>query len=125
MIQHKIFFHIALIIFVIEILIATLFNNTILRPVFGDFLIVILIYSLLRSLTKIKPTKLAIIVMSLVYLVEVLQRFNIRDLLGIPQNTFFDLTLGNSFDWWDIFAYSLGVLVIFLCDKYLIVNNTT
>ena len=125
MIQHKIFFYITLIIFVIEILIATQFKNTILRPVFGDFLIVILIYSFLRSLTKIKPLKLAIIVLSLAYLVEILQRFNIRDFLGIPKNTCFDLTIGNSFDWWDILAYSLGVMVILLCDKYLIGNNTT
>ena len=109
----------------IEILIATQFKNTILRPVFGDFLIVILIYSFLRSLTKIKPLKLAMIVLSLAYLVEILQRFNIRDLLSIPKNTFFDLTIGNSFDWRDILAYTLGVMVILLCDKYLMGKNTT
>ena len=125
MIQHKIFFYITLIIFVIEILIATLFKNTILRPVFGDFLIVILIYSFLRSLTNIKPMKLAAIVLSLACFVEILQRFNIRDFLSIPKNTFIDLTLGNSFDWSDMLAYSLGIIVILLCDKYFIGNNAT
>ncbi len=115
----------ALIIFVIEILIATLFKNTVLRPVFGDFLVVILIYSFIRSLIKIKPVNLAIVVLSLAYFVEILQKFNIRGHLGISKNTFFDLTLGHSFDWYDMLAYSLGVIVILLCDKYIIGNNTS
>ena len=118
MIKHKGFIGIALLVFVVEIMIATIFKETILRPVFGDFLVVILMYSTLRGLTNWKPIKLAIGVLVIAYLIEFGQLINILGILGIQRNTITDILLGSSFDWLDILAYSLGVLTVYGLDKY-------
>ena len=64
----KTYLILALIIFILEVFIATLFKNTILRPVFGDFLVVILIYALVKGLFNFKALQLSVGVLLFAYL---------------------------------------------------------
>jgi hypothetical protein len=119
-IQNKTFFFIVIILLLIEILIATVFKTTFLRPVFGDYLVVILMYSFLRALTPIQPLTIGIAVLLLAYLIEAGQLIDIHSIIEIPKNTMTQMTLGTAFDWLDILAYTLGVISIFIVDTYLI-----
>lgn len=124
-IYNKSFFILFLVILWTEILIATVFKSTILRPVFGDFLVVILIYSFFRAMIKVNPLILGISVLILACLIEAGQFINIRDAMGLKKNFITDAFLGSSFDWWDILAYSLGVITILSVDLYFTERNNS
>ena len=70
------YFIIAIIIFLVEILIAFFIDDTIIRPYIGDFLVVILIYCFVKSFlnTPVWSTALAILLFS--YAVEISQYFH-------------------------------------------------
>ena len=116
MIKNKTFAIITLMVFIIEVLIATVFKKTVLRPVFGDFLVVILIYAFFKAITHWKPLHIGIGVLAFSYLIEFSQRIHILDKLSIKPNKATELLLGSSFDWYDVLAYTLGVVCIVLID---------
>lgn len=107
----------AIIIFIIEVLIATVFKNTILRPVFGDFLVVILLFSFVKAFTNWNSKKVAIGVLLFAFTIEFGQYIHILDLLGIEKNTLTALIFGASFDWLDLLAYTLGVIAALWIDR--------
>ncbi len=117
MIKNKVFVFLACIILVFEILIATGFKNTSLRPVFGDFLVVILMYATLRGFTNLSKFYIGIGVLITAYIIEFLQWVDILDILGIEKTITTHLILGSTFDWNDILAYSLGVGFALIIDK--------
>ena len=67
------YFLFASILFVAEVLIALFVRDKFVRPYFGDYLVVILIYCSIRAFIKVSPIKLAIGVLVFAYSVEVLQ----------------------------------------------------
>ncbi|MDB5250507.1 MAG: hypothetical protein JWQ40_4901 [Segetibacter sp.] len=108
---------VAILLFVVEVLIAVYVNDNFVRPYFGDFLVVILIYYFIRAFLKIPVNLLAISVLLFAYLVEVLQYFKFIKLLGLQHSRLANIILGNSFQWIDIVAYTLGILFILLIEK--------
>ena len=120
MIKNKRFALLTLVIFVIEVLIATVFKHSILRPVFGDFLVVILMYSFIRAISNKSPLQIGISVLIFSYVVEFSQYIKILDILGIQKTRLTNLILGSSFDWYDILAYTLGVICVVVIDKRLL-----
>lgn len=99
----------------IEIIIATVFKGNFIRHTVGDFFIVILLYLMVRILTNIGWMKAALCVFLFSCFVEFLQWVNLLEVLGLQRNLTTDLTIGSTFDWKDIFAYSTGILfVVFL-----------
>lgn len=118
MIKNKRFAILACLIFLVEVLIATVFNHTILRPVFGDFLVVILMYATLRGITTWKKRNIAGLVLIIAYFVEFLQWIDILSRLGIKKNMMTHIVLGSSFDWNDMLAYTIGVGFVFVLDKF-------
>ncbi|WP_207535150.1 DUF2809 domain-containing protein [Desertivirga arenae] len=99
-------------LFIVEFLIGKYLHDDFVRPYVGDFLIVILLYCLLKSFVKIpvKPSVIAVLLIS--YVVEALQYINVLDLIGLRNSTAANILLGNYFSWWDILAYSLGAMFI-------------
>lgn len=103
--------------FLIEALIATLFSDSFVRPILGDYLIVILLYCLVRTFTNLTILKAAFGVLLFAYTVEVLQWIDLMHLLGLKKNLLTHLTLGSTFDWNDILAYTLGILTVLIIEK--------
>ncbi len=100
-----------LLFFVVEVCIAAFFHDQFIRPVFGDYLVVFLVYCFVQSLLVSKNyIRVSIGVLLFAYLVEILQYVNLIGLLGLKHNTFTRLTLGSSFEWADMLAYTLGVI---------------
>lgn len=106
------YFAIAVFLFIIEVLIALFIQDDFIRPYAGDFLVVILLYCVLKSFINWSEIKSAISVLLFSYLIETLQYFNLVKHLGLADNKLANIIIGNYFTWVDILAYSLGILVV-------------
>ncbi|MCL6219669.1 DUF2809 domain-containing protein [Zunongwangia pacifica] len=95
-----------------EFLIARSLNGGFIRNVFGDYLIVFVMYYFLLTFYKWQKFKLAVFVLLFAYLIELLQYVQILKILGIQKSTATDMILGSSFDWLDMLAYTLAFLSI-------------
>ena len=106
-----------LILLITEILIATFIKQAFIRYVFGDFLVVILLYCFLKSLIKIPSIYIAISVLIFAYTIEIMQKYNTLVLLNLENNKLANIILGNTFEFTDLIAYTLGVITIYIIDK--------
>lgn len=111
------YFSFALILFIVEVLIALYVRDHLVRPYGGDFLVVILIYCAVRTFVKAPTWKIALGVLLFSYAIEVLQFFRIVDRLGLSGNIIAKTVIGYGFEWWDMLAYTLGIVTILLFDR--------
>ncbi len=111
------FFLLSILFFVTEVLIALYVKDNFFRPYVGDYLVVMLIYSAVRTFIKANPVKIAIAVLLFAYLIEILQYFRIVDRLGLSGNPVAKTVIGYGFEWWDMLAYTLGVLTILVVEN--------
>jgi len=107
----------ALILFIIEVIIALYVRDSIIRPYGGDFLVVIFLYCLLRGIWNQDVVVSLVCLVLFAYLVELLQYLNIVDLLGLSSNRFAVIVIGTGFSWLDILAYTLGGVFIYVVEK--------
>ena len=111
------YFIAALLLFITEVLIALFVHDQFIRPYIGDFLVVILIYCFVKSFlnTPVVPTALGVLVFA--YTVELLQYFRIVELLGLQHSKAARIIIGSSFEWQDMLAYTMGILIVVLVEK--------
>ncbi len=109
---NKKYFYFTLLLFLIEICIAVFINDTFIRPFIGDVLVVILIYCFVRAFWNIQPSIIALSVLAFSYIIEILQYFNFVNKLGLQNNKILAIALGSTFDWKDIIAYTIGIIVV-------------
>jgi hypothetical protein len=109
---HRSYFLLSLLLFAAEIFIGARMHDAIIRPYGGDFLVVILLYCLVRSCTNfpIVPAALSVLVFS--YIVETLQYFHFADALGFTRPSLMRILLGTYFTWTDILSYTLGIALV-------------
>lgn len=113
------YFSVAILLFIIEVLIALYVHDAIIRPYIGDVLVVILIYCFVKSFvnTPIVPTAIAVLLFS--YLIETLQYFQYVKLLGLQDSHLANVVMGNYFAWTDMLAYTIGIVVVLIAEHYL------
>lgn len=105
-------------LFIVEVLIATEFNNIEwIRAYFGDVLVVILIDTFILSFFDFDKTKTLIGVFIFACAIEFLQYFHFAEILGFQNNKIAMIVLGNSFSWIDIACYALGCLSVFIYHR--------
>ncbi|WP_076444520.1 DUF2809 domain-containing protein [Chryseobacterium sp. RU37D] len=113
------YFLITTFLFLIEILIATWLKDIFfVRAYLGDVIVVILIYTFIKSFFTVKNTHnliFGILVFSC--LVEFAQYFKIADKVGFQPGSLMYIVVGNSFSWIDILCYAVGCLLLFLLMK--------
>ena len=100
-----------------EVGIALWIDDAIIRPFFGDFLAVIALFFLLKTFLVMSDLNLAFASLSMAYLLEFLQYCNFLKFVGLEKYNVIVIVLGSSFDWRDIFAYTLGIFAVFLFDN--------
>ncbi|MFV8328240.1 DUF2809 domain-containing protein [Flavobacterium sp. ZS1P14] len=98
----------AVLLFFTEIIIALFVHDQFVRPYFGDFLVVILIYCFLKSFLNLSVWVVAFIVLLFSFSVEITQYFNAIGKLGLQNSEIAKAILGNSFAWIDLLAYVMG-----------------
>jgi len=112
------YFILTLLIFLIEVLIALFVHDSFIRPSVGDYLVVILIYCLVRSFYQSTVIRVAIGVLLFSYLIEIGQYFHLVKLLGLQHSRAARIIIGTSFAFSDIIAYTLGILTVIGIEKY-------
>jgi len=108
----------AVFLFIVEVLIAVLLNDRFIRPTLGDYLVVILLYCFVRAFLKLSPLKIAIGVLIFAFIVETTQYFHLIVALGWEKSKVAKAFIGGSFDWFDIIAYTLGIMTVLIIENY-------
>ena len=112
---NKIYFLISIILFLSEIVIAK-YTTGFIRHTFGDYLCVILIYTLIKSFVQLSNLKTASIVLLIAYVVEFLQLTNLQNFYPDEYTNTLKLVLGTSFSIGDLVAYTLGIITTLLIE---------
>lgn len=111
---NKKYFLQAVSLFLIEVLIATIFRKIhFLRAYVGDILVVMLIYTFILSFLKVKnKDKLLVGMFLFAVAIEILQFFKIAELLGFSKGSIGYILMGNYFSWEDIICYAVGCILL-------------
>jgi hypothetical protein len=109
---HRIYFLLSLLLLAAEVFIGVRLHDGITRVSGGDYLVVILLYCLVRSFWEwpVLPTALSVLVFA--YLVELSQYFRLADHLGFGAHSLARVLVGDYFSWLDMMAYTLGILSV-------------
>lgn len=110
-------FTIAIIIFLIEVIIALYIKDKIIRPFVGDILVVIFIYYFIKAFINTKAINIAIFTLFFSFIVEILQYFNFVEMIGLGHNKAARIIIGTSFSWIDLLCYFVGFILLFFIDK--------
>ncbi len=117
---NKKYFLKAVFIFVLEVLIATVFRKIyFLRAYVGDILVVMLVYTFILAFFKVKnKNKLLIGVFLFAVVVEMLQFFKIAEFFGFTKGSIGYIVMGNYFSWGDIVCYGIGCILLKIFDDF-------
>lgn len=107
-------------IFLLEVLIATAFKDIFfIRAYLGDVIVVVLIYTFIRSFFSIQnDVKLIFGILIFSFLVEFAQYFNIAEKLGFRPGSIMYIIVGNSFSWIDMLCYAVGGFILMIFVKF-------
>ncbi|WP_299160841.1 DUF2809 domain-containing protein [uncultured Tenacibaculum sp.] len=107
----KIFFA----IFLIEILITQ--TSGFARHTFGDFLVVIMLYYLVKSFFNFSVKSTAISILLFSYTVEFLQYVNLVNHLGLSNFKLANIIISNTFSIGDLIAYTMGIITVLILEN--------
>lgn len=96
----------------IEVLIALFVHDSFIRPYAGDILVVMVLYCFIRIFIPDKFILLPLYVFIFAAGVEILQYFNLVQILGLENNAFLRVLLGSVFDIKDIACYGAGCVIL-------------
>jgi hypothetical protein len=115
---NKTYFGLAILIFIIEVLIALFVKDNFVRPYVGDVLVVILMYCFAKSFLRVPVRLLAMSVLAFSFIIEALQYVKIVEGLGWEKSQFARTVIGTSFAWADIIAYMVGIAIVLGVENY-------
>ncbi|MGI4870288.1 MAG: DUF2809 domain-containing protein [Janthinobacterium lividum] len=118
------YFLLTVLLLLTEMGIALFMHDKIIRPYAGDFLVVILLYCIVRSLVAVPAGAVVLSVLLFSYLIEIGQRFNMVGHLDLAHSRLARIVLGTSFSWSDMVAYTLGAGVVWAVERYLERKNS-
>lgn len=101
----------------IEVFIALFVHDNFVRPYIGDVLVTVLICLFLRIFLQRGVKLLPLYVFIFAAGVEVLQYFQIVEVLGLADNRFLSILIGSVFDVKDVVCYGIGCVLFFLGEK--------
>lgn len=109
---------ISIFIFLVEVLIATKLKDIFfVRAYLGDVIVVILLYTLVKSFFRVNNEKLILGILIFSCFVEFAQYFNIAEKLGFRPGSLMYIVIGNSFSWIDILCYVAGCVFLYVFVK--------
>jgi len=107
----------AVALFGIELLIATVFAKVpFVRTDLGDYLVVILLYAIAKSIRDWPARPLAATILLFSFAVETAQGFHIADRLGFARGSIMSIIIGTTFQTSDLLMYLLGCLTAWRLD---------
>ena len=115
---NRTYFAFTVFLFLLETAIALFVHDNFIRPYFGDFLVVMLLYCFLKSFLNVSAWVAASFVLLFSFAIETAQYFNMVEKLGLEHYKIAKVVLGNSFAWMDLLAYVLGILAVISIEKF-------
>ena len=112
------YFLIFISIFIIEVIIAIYIKDNFIRPYFGDFLVIFLVYYFLLSFINFDKNKIALCVLLFAFTVEIIQYFQVLSYFNLEKNRILRIVAGNTFSFEDLIIYSLAFFSILLFNRY-------
>lgn len=109
---------ITLSLLVIEVLIALFVHDKFIRPYIGDVLVTVLICTFLRIFVPKGVKLLPLYVFIFAAGIEVMQYFDIVEILGLADNRFLSILIGSVFDVKDIVCYGIGCVLVEVIHTY-------
>lgn len=107
-----------LFIFLVEVSIATILKDIFfVRAYLGDVIVVMLLYTFVKSFVEVNDQKLILGILLFSFLIEFAQYFNIAERLGFRRGSLMYIVIGNSFSWIDILCYAVGCLFLYIFLK--------
>jgi len=105
-------------LFVIEVLIALIMHDPVVRPYGGDVLAALLVYVAFRVvLQRTLSARLAIAAFTVGTCVEVFQALQLPERLGFTHNAILRVVVGTTFQWGDLLAYAMGASIGWFIDE--------
>ncbi|HIC32177.1 MAG TPA: DUF2809 domain-containing protein [Flavobacteriaceae bacterium] len=120
---NKTYFIIFIFILTTEISIALFLKSGFIRHTFGDFLATILVFSFIKTFSKMSSLKVAITTLIIAFCIEFAQYFQFLNYLNLDQFKLFRVVFGTSFSIQDLVAYTLGIITIYFIDLKLLNNE--
>lgn len=119
-----VYFILTIPLFIAEFVIGMYMHDRFIRPYFGDFLVVILIYCLVKAFFDTPVGFTAITVLLFSYIVETTQYFHLINLLGLARSKAACLILGTHFSFTDMLMYTLGIILVLFAELYMAGDKT-
>lgn len=117
----KTYLALALLVFILEVLVATSFSAIrFIRGSISDYLVVILLYFFVAGFFRLPAKKLGWGIFIFASLVEFGQYLHLADWLGLARGGWLRLLLGEVFSWQDILMYALGSLSAWALHRYVL-----
>ena len=111
------YFALTLVLFIVEVLIAIYVHDQFIRPYFGDFLVVVLLYCFLKSFVRVAVWKAAAMVLAFSFFIEFTQYLNLIEKLGLQDSGLAKAVMGTSFSWEDMICYVAGIGFVIVVEK--------
>ena len=102
----------ALSLFLIELAIAFIIKTGFIRYTFGDYLVVILLYAIIRGCTNLSVWASGLVVLLIAYAIELLQLTPFLTYFNLEDSFTAKLIFGSTFHVTDLVAYTLGILTV-------------
>ena len=103
-----------------EVCIGRFVHDAFIRPYFGDVLVGILIWCVIRVILPRRPAYLSPIVLGFCFLTEFVQLLHPADLLPAASSPLLRILLGNTFSVTDLVCYTCGLFPLFWVEHLLI-----
>jgi hypothetical protein len=104
-------------LFLIEIFIGARVHDAFIRPYAGDFLVVILIYCMVRTCLRFGKAEVALGTLIFSYFVEWTQYWHLADHLHLGHHSIARILLGDYFSRVDLACYTFGILAVIVIEK--------
>jgi len=105
-------------LFLAELAIAFIIKTGFIRYTFGDYLVVILLYAILRGCTTLSVRASACIVLFIAFGIELLQLTPFLTYFNLQHSFTASLIFGNTFHLTDMLAYTLGIITVLIIEKH-------
>lgn len=111
------YFTIFISIFIIEVIIALYIKDKFIRPYFGDYLVIFLVYYFALSFIQANKNKITVGVLVFAFAVELTQYFQVLSYFNLEKNRILRIVAGNTFSFEDLFIYTLAFLTIIFMNR--------
>jgi len=106
-------------LFLVELAITFIIKNGFIRYTFGDYLVVILLYAIIRGCSSLSVRASAFVVLFIAYGIELLQLTSFLTYFNLQDSFTASLIFGNTFHFSDLLAYTFGVITVLFVELYI------